>query len=81
MQVFNEISSREMEEIDVLKGIWDNHVFVGVISCTVLFQFVIVEFLGTYANTTPLAPVHWIFSVLIGYLGMPIAARLKTIPV
>ncbi|KAF7809916.1 Calcium-transporting ATPase 2, plasma membrane-type [Senna tora] len=80
-QVFNEISSREMEEIDVFKGIWDNHVFLGVISCTVLFQFIIVEYLGTYANTTPLAPVHWLFCVAVGYLGMPIAARLKTIHV
>ncbi|KAB1208562.1 Calcium-transporting ATPase 2, plasma membrane-type [Morella rubra] len=37
-QVFNEISSREMEEIDVFKGILRNYVFVGVLSCTVLFQ-------------------------------------------
>ncbi|KAK4260166.1 hypothetical protein QN277_003316 [Acacia crassicarpa] len=80
-QVFNEISSREMEEIDVFKGIWDNHVFVGVISVTVLFQIIIVEYLGTYANTTPLAPIYWLFSIFVGYLGMPIAARLKKIPV
>ncbi|XP_028772746.1 calcium-transporting ATPase 2, plasma membrane-type-like isoform X2 [Neltuma alba] len=80
-QVFNEISSREMEEIDVFKGILDNHVFVAVISVTVLFQIIIVEYLGTYANTTPLAPIYWLFSVSIGYLGMPIAAHLKKIPV
>ncbi|XP_054795895.1 calcium-transporting ATPase 2, plasma membrane-type-like isoform X1 [Prosopis cineraria] len=80
-QVFNEISSREMEEIDVFKGILDNHVFLGVISVTVLFQIIIVEYLGTYANTTPLAPIYWLFSVSIGYLGMPIAAHLKKIPV
>ncbi|KAI9113420.1 hypothetical protein K1719_015347 [Acacia pycnantha] len=80
-QVFNEISSREMEEIDVFKGILDNHVFVGVISVTVLFQIIIVEYLGTYANTTPLAPIYWLFSIFVGYLGMPIAARLKKIPV
>lgn len=80
-QVFNEISSREMEEIDVLKGILDNYVFVAVIGCTVFFQIIIVEFLGTFANTTPLSFAQWFLSVFIGFLGMPIAAGLKMIPV
>ncbi|CAN7033587.1 unnamed protein product [Brassica rapa subsp. trilocularis] len=80
-QVFNEISSREMEEIDVFKGILDNYVFVVVISATVFFQIIIIEFLGTFASTTPLTLVQWIFSIFIGFLGMPIAAGLKTIPV
>ncbi|KAJ6378456.1 hypothetical protein OIU78_028656 [Salix suchowensis] len=44
-QIFNEISSREMEEIDVFKGILDNYVFVVVIGGTVLSQIIIVEFL------------------------------------
>ncbi|XP_004509067.1 calcium-transporting ATPase 2, plasma membrane-type-like [Cicer arietinum] len=80
-QVFNEINSREMEEIDVFKGIWDNHVFVAVISATVVFQIIIVEYLGTFANTTPLSLVQWIFCLSIGYMGLPIAIRLKQIPV
>ncbi|KAH0936266.1 hypothetical protein HID58_013383 [Brassica napus] len=80
-QVFNEISSREMEEIDVFKGILDNYVFVVVIGATVFFQIIIIEFLGTFASTTPLTIVQWIFSIIIGFLGMPIAAGLKMIPV
>ncbi|XP_015963828.1 calcium-transporting ATPase 2, plasma membrane-type [Arachis duranensis] len=80
-QVFNEINSREMEEIDVFKGILNNHVFVGVLTATVFFQIIIVEYLGTFANTTPLTLVQWFFSLLVGFLGMPIAARLKKIRV
>ncbi|KAJ0233469.1 Calcium-transporting ATPase 2 [Hirschfeldia incana] len=80
-QVFNEISSREMEEINVFKGILDNYVFVVVIGATVFFQIIIIEFLGTFASTTPLTLVQWMFSIFIGFLGMPIAAGLKTIPV
>ncbi|KAL1190424.1 Calcium-transporting ATPase 2, plasma membrane-type [Cardamine amara subsp. amara] len=80
-QVFNEISSREMEEIDVFKGILDNYVFVVVIGATVFFQIIIIEFLGTFASTTPLTITQWIFSIIIGFLGMPIAAGLKMIPV
>ncbi|KAK7346904.1 hypothetical protein VNO80_21428 [Phaseolus coccineus] len=80
-QVFNEVNSREMEEIDVFKGIWDNQVFIAVLGCTVFFQIVIVEYLGTFANTTPLSLVQWIFCLGVGYFGMPLAVRLKQIPV
>lgn len=80
-QIFNEISSREMEKIDVLTGLLKNYVFVGVISCTVVFQIIIVEFLGDFASTTPLDPSQWLVCVLFGFLGMPIAAAVKLIPV
>ncbi|KAK7309153.1 hypothetical protein RJT34_05666 [Clitoria ternatea] len=80
-QVFNEINSREMEKINVFKGILDNYVFVGVISATIFFQIIIVEYLGTFANTTPLTLTQWFFCLFVGFLGMPIAARLKKIPV
>ncbi|KAK8673101.1 hypothetical protein V6N13_111457 [Hibiscus sabdariffa] len=80
-QVFNEISSRNMEEINVFKGILDNYVFVAVLGCTVIFQVIIIEFLGTFASTIPLTYSQWFVSVFIGFLGMPIAAALKTIPV
>jgi len=81
LQVFNEINSREMEKINVFKGILDNYVFVSVISATIFFQIIIVEYLGTFANTTPLTLVQWFFCLFVGFMGMPIAARLKKIPV
>ena len=70
-----------MENINVFKGILKNYVFVAVISCTVLFQIIIVEFLGTFANTSPLTWQQWFASVCLGFLGMPIAAAIKMIPV
>lgn len=81
LQVFNEISSRDMEKIDVFRGILNNYVFVAVLSCTVIFQIIIVEFLGTFASTSPLTWHQWFTSVAIGFLGMPIAAAIKMIPV
>ncbi|KAJ8773238.1 hypothetical protein K2173_028415 [Erythroxylum novogranatense] len=80
-QVFNEISSREMEKINVFEGILKNYVFVAVLTCTVIFQIIIVEFLGAFANTTPLSLKQWFVSIFLGFLGMPIAAVLKMIPV
>lgn len=81
VQLFNEINSREMEKEDVVDGIWDNNVFVSVISATFVFQVIIVEYLGTFANTSPLTILQWIFSIFIGFLSMPIAVYLKRIPV
>ncbi|XP_041021359.1 calcium-transporting ATPase 1-like [Juglans microcarpa x Juglans regia] len=80
-QVFNEISSREMEKVNVFKGIMENYVFVAVLTFTVIFQIIIIEFLGAFANTTPLSLWQWFISVFLGFLGMPIAAALKMIPV
>ncbi|XP_057973636.1 calcium-transporting ATPase 1 isoform X2 [Malania oleifera] len=80
-QVFNEISSREMEKINVFNGMLKNYVFVAVLTCTVIFQIIIIEFLGTFASTTPLTMQQWFVSVFFGFLGMPVAAALKMIPV
>ncbi|GFP78903.1 calcium-transporting ATPase 2 plasma membrane-type [Phtheirospermum japonicum] len=76
-QLFNEVNSREMEKVNVLKGILDNYVFVSVLGSTVFFQIIIIECLGTFANTTPLTLMQWFICMFIGFLGMPIAVGLK----
>ncbi|GER30975.1 calcium ATPase 2 [Striga asiatica] len=76
-QLFNEVNSREMEKVDVLDGILDNYVFVLVVGATVFFQIIIVEYLGTFASTTPLTFMQWFMSIFFGFLGMPIAVALK----
>ncbi|KAJ6704778.1 CATION TRANSPORTING ATPASE [Salix purpurea] len=81
VQVFNEINSRDMEKINVFKGIFSSWVFLTVMFSTVTFQIVIVEFLGTYANTVPLRWELWLASVLIGAASLVIAVILKCIPV
>ncbi|KAI3739750.1 hypothetical protein L2E82_30161 [Cichorium intybus] len=80
-QVFNEINSRDMEKINVLRGIFDSWVFMLVMICTVTFQIIIVELLGTFAATVPLSWDLWLASVLLGSLSMPVGAILKCIPV
>ncbi|CAH2058510.1 unnamed protein product [Thlaspi arvense] len=80
-QVFNEINSREIEKINVFKGMFNSWVFTGVMTVTVVFQVTIVEFLGAFASTVPLSWQHWLLSVLIGSLSMIVAVILKCIPV
>lgn len=56
-------------------------IFIGVMLATVMFQVIIVEFLGAFASTVPLSWQLWLLSILIGFVGMPIAVVLKCIPV
>ncbi|XP_062180012.1 probable calcium-transporting ATPase 6, plasma membrane-type [Phragmites australis] len=80
-QVFNEINSREMEKINVFRGILKNWIFVSILIATVIFQMIIVEFLGTFANTVPLSWELWLLSVILGSVSMIISVILKCIPV
>ncbi|KAI4333057.1 hypothetical protein L6164_017911 [Bauhinia variegata] len=80
-QVFNEINSRDMEKINVFRGILSSWVFMMVIVSTVCFQVIIVELLGAFAETVPLSWDLWLVSVLIGAASLPMAVVLKFIPV
>uniref|UniRef100_A0A5B7AEI8 Calcium-transporting ATPase n=1 Tax=Davidia involucrata TaxID=16924 RepID=A0A5B7AEI8_DAVIN len=80
-QVFNEINSRDMEKINIFRGMFDSWIFIGVMASTVTFQVIIVEFLGTFASTVPLSWQLWLLSILIGSVSMPVAVVLKCIPV
>ncbi|XP_023731560.1 putative calcium-transporting ATPase 11, plasma membrane-type [Lactuca sativa] len=80
-QVFNEVNSRDIHKINVFRGMLSSWIFVGVMVSTVVFQVIIVEFLGTFASTVPLDWELWALSIAIGFLSMPIAIVLKCIPV
>ncbi|KAK9912963.1 hypothetical protein M0R45_036794 [Rubus argutus] len=80
-QVFNEINSRDMEKINVFRGMFNSYIFMMVMICTVVFQIVIIEFLGTFAQTVPLSWKLWSASVLIGAVSLLVAVVLKCIPV
>jgi Ca2+-transporting ATPase len=80
-QVFNEINSRDMEKINVFQGMFDSWVFMMVMASTVIFQVLIVEVLGTFADTVPLSWELWVYSIVIGAISLIIGAILKCIPV
>lgn len=70
-----------MEKINVFKGIFGSWVFIGVMASTVGFQIIIVEFLGTFAETVGLSWRLWVISIIIGAVSLSIAMGLKCIPV
>lgn len=70
-----------MERINVFSGMFSSGLFMGIIISTVAFQAVIVEFLGTFADTVPLSWNLWVASILMGAVSLIIGVLLKCIPV
>ncbi len=61
--------------------VFNNKVFLFIVGFTVVFQFIMVQFLGKFANTVPLTKEQWLITVSIGFVSLPIAALVKLIPV
>lgn len=73
MQFFNEINSRKVnKELNVFSGFFSNGYFVGVLIVTAVMQWIMVEYLGNFADTEPLILDDWIRCVVIGILALPV---------
>eukprot|EP00898_Chlorokybus_atmophyticus_P006565 jgi/Chlat1/690/Chrsp104S01168 len=81
LQLFNEISSRDMESVNVFKGLFTNRIFLGVQATTVIVQIIMVELLNEFASTEPLTLYQWGVCVSVGLVGLVLAAVGKFIPV
>ncbi|KAL6009940.1 putative calcium-transporting ATPase 11, plasma membrane-type [Asimina triloba] len=79
--VFNEINSRDIEMINIFSGLFSSWIFLGIITVTVVFQVIIIQFLGAFASTVPLSWQLWLISILIGSASLIIGVVLKCIPV
>nr|ADE76074.1 unknown [Picea sitchensis] len=80
-QIFNEFNSRKPDQKNIFEGLLSSHLFIGIISITLVLQVLIVEFAGKIASTTPLDWEKWIVCIVIGFISWPLAAIAKFIPV
>uniref|UniRef100_A0A2K1X0J1 Calcium-transporting ATPase n=1 Tax=Populus trichocarpa TaxID=3694 RepID=A0A2K1X0J1_POPTR len=80
-QIFNEFNARKPDEINIFKGISKNHLFIAIIGITLVLQVIIVEFVGKFTSTVKLNWKQWLISIIIGFIGWPLAALAKLIPV
>ncbi|CAH9078633.1 unnamed protein product [Cuscuta europaea] len=80
-QVFNEFNARKPEEINIFKGVHKNRLFVFIISLTVVFQVLMINFLGKFTSTVRLNWKLWLVSLAIGFMSWPLAMVGKLIPV
>lgn len=80
-QVFNEFNSRKPEELNIFEGVSRNHLFLAVVSITIVMQVVIIEFLGKFTSTVKLTWELWLVSLAIAFVSWPLAFVGKFIPV
>ncbi|MCL7023830.1 hypothetical protein MKW94_004851 [Papaver nudicaule] len=80
-QLFNEFNARKPDEFNVFGGITKNRLFMGIIAITLILQVIIIFFLGSFTDTTPLTWQLWLLSFGIGVLSWPLAVLGKFIPV
>jgi len=80
-QIFNEFNARKPEEKNVFKGVTKNHLFMGIIGITTVFQILIIQFLGKFFKIVRLDWRLWLVSVAIGLVSWPLAYLGKFIPV
>uniref|UniRef100_A0A0E0CGI9 Calcium-transporting ATPase n=1 Tax=Oryza meridionalis TaxID=40149 RepID=A0A0E0CGI9_9ORYZ len=80
-KVFNEFNSRKPYELNIFDGVSRNHLFLAVVSITVVLQVIIIEFLGKFTSTVRLSWKLWLVSIGIGFVSWPLAFAGKFIPV
>merc|ERR1712100_83054 len=81
-QVFNEYNSRSIHsDVDVFSGVVSNMIFIGVSVVTVALQLMLVEVGGEFIQTTPLTLNQWLWTILFGFLSVPVGILMRFIPV
>ncbi|CAI5978063.1 unnamed protein product [Closterium sp. NIES-65] len=80
-QLFNEINSRELDEVNVLHGMHQNVIFLAILLFSTVFQVCLVQYLGKFASTVPLTPLQFAACIFIASLSLPVAAAVKLIEV
>jgi len=82
LQIFNEFNARVVSNsLNVFSGLFKNFIFVGIIIATIAIQVVIIEFGGSFIETTRLTLSQWGVCVLLGFLSIPLGFVQRLIPV
>ncbi|BDA45515.1 Plasma membrane calcium-transporting ATPase 1 [Coccomyxa sp. Obi] len=81
MQLFNQVNARKIyDEADVLGGILDNKLFLGILGAEAALQVLIVQYGGDVFSTRPLTGAQWAACTGIGALTLLVRAGLRLLP-
>ncbi|MCO5560036.1 hypothetical protein L7F22_013642 [Adiantum nelumboides] len=80
-QLFNEVNARKPQKMNIFKGLFNNKLFIVILSTTLILQVIIVEFLNKFASTVKLDWQQWVICLVIAFMSWPIAFLVKLIPV
>ena len=81
MQIFNQYNSRRLDNgFNIFEGIFRNYFFIGIQFIIVAGQIMIVLVGGKAFSTVRLNGAQWGYSVVLGFLSIPIAIIIRLIP-
>jgi len=82
LQVFNEINSRKCNsnEHNVFEKFFENWIFTVILIVTAFFQFLMVQFFGSFADTTGLDAGQWFFCIGIGATCLIFGVIVRLVP-
>jgi P-type Ca2+ transporter type 2C len=81
-QLFNQINSRSLtDDGNILRGMGKNLTFLAILGLELVLQVIIVELGGRFSNTSGLTPVHWIITIALGAISLPLGYVSRYIPV
>jgi magnesium-transporting ATPase (P-type) len=80
-QFFNEYTARKIfDEVNMFEGLSGNFMFIYVSIFTFIAQVLLVEYGGEFVKTTSLTIDQWCWTVLFGFIGIPIGCLMRYFP-
>ncbi len=80
MQIFNQYNNRRLDnKLNILEGVQRNSFFIGIQFIIVAGQILIVQFGGAAFSSHRLNKAQWAYSVVLGFLSIPVAIILRLI--
>ena len=81
MQIFNQYNNRRIDnKMNIFEGIQRNYFFIGIQFIIVGGQIMIVFIGGDAFSTHRLNGAQWGYSVVLGFLSIPVAVMIRMIP-
>lgn len=81
MQIFNQYNNRRLDNgFNIFEGILNNYFFIGIQFIIVAGQIMIVLVGGKAFSTVRLNGAQWAYSVVLGFLSIPVAIIIRLIP-
>ncbi|KAF2813170.1 calcium transporting P-type ATPase-like protein [Mytilinidion resinicola] len=81
MQIFNQLNSRRLDNrFNIFEGMSRNYFFVG-INCIMIGGQILIIFKGGQAiSVVPLNGAQWGYSIVLGFLSLPVGVIIRLIP-
>ena len=81
MQIFNQYNNRRLDnKMNILEGVMRNYFFIGIQVIIIAGQIMIVFVGGQAFSIHRLNRAQWIYSIVLGFLSIPVAAFIRLIP-